>query len=99
MKRFLLLFAVLCVCELSFGQDGYVITLVREKIDIPNRLFYINSVVDNRVKKNAIGIVRMGAFNGESLAQLNNGLTNSLMEYFGYAIPRGADKLPVTIYV
>lgn len=99
MKRIFLLCAFICFFKLSYGQSNYEISLIHEKIDLPSRKFYIDSVVDNRIDKKNIGIVQKGLFNTKYPAQLKNGLSNSLQEYLNYLLPKEEDQIPVTIKV
>jgi hypothetical protein len=99
MKRILLLFAILCFFKLSYGQNIYEINLIHETIDLPGRKFYIDSIVDNRIEKSNIGIVQKGLFNTKYPAQLKNGLSKSLLEYFNYSLTKESELIPVTIKV
>lgn len=55
-KQIILIFCTIFFIQLSFGQRFYKIKLKNEKIDIPNRQFYIDSIIDNRVNKYIITV-------------------------------------------
>jgi hypothetical protein len=99
MKKILALIFVLSVFTTTFGQNKNSISLIREKMELPDRKFYIDSIVDNRIDKSNIGIVRKGLFSSKQLLQLQGGLTSSLKEYYDYLLPKGVDQVPILLKI
>lgn len=99
MKRAAIFFAVLCLFQLANAQKIHEISLIQEKINLADRKFYIDSVIDNRVVKTTIGTVQKGLLNTKYPAQLKGGFTNALQAYFDNALPQEAGQTPITIQV
>jgi len=99
MKRTTMFVVILCIFQLSFGQKIHEISLLQEKINLTDRKFYIDSVIDNRLDKNTIGKVQKGLFNLKHPAQLKGGLANSLQAYFDNSLPQEQDQIPIIIQV
>jgi hypothetical protein len=99
MKRALLLFVVSILFVHSYGQDIYEISLANETINISDRKFYIESVIDDRMERSNIGTIRLGLFDSNHPFLLKDGLSNSLQGYFDHSLPRGNDQVPIIIKV
>lgn len=99
MKKALLLCIVLSISKLSYGLSDYEIVLIHETIDMPDRKFYIESVVDNRVDKKSIGTVQIGMFNKKYAAQLENGFSNALQDYFDYTLLKKDGQIPIILKI
>jgi hypothetical protein len=80
----------------SFAQKSYVVKLNPDYINIPNRSFYIDEVIDNRTDKSRIGIVHNGSLR---LAQFEYGLENSLESYLKSAFPKTDQEIPIIMVV
>ncbi|WP_339815156.1 hypothetical protein [uncultured Imperialibacter sp.] len=80
----------------SFAQKTYVIKLNPDYINIPNRSFYIDQVIDNRTDKSRIGIVHNGT---QRLAQFEYGLENSLEGYLKSAFPTTTQEIPIVMVI
>jgi len=101
MKRLIaLILLIMFLRQFSFGQKFYRIKLKNENIDIPNRQFYIDSIIDNRVKRFTIGIIRKGLLNTEYLVQFESRLLeSSLLEYFQKSLPKTDNQAPITLII
>lgn len=99
MKKILLLLTILCNVHISYSQRVHQIILSNESLRITDRNFYIDTIIDNRGNKGDIGIVQKGAFNTKYTAQLKSGLTQTLLDYFNFALPKESGQLPLTIKV
>ncbi|MEQ9375938.1 MAG: hypothetical protein RIG68_12210 [Imperialibacter sp.] len=93
---FLSLFANTC-----YSQKTYIIKLGNDKIDIPNRSFYVDEVIDNRATdKEWIGIVQTGQFNDPYEAKFEYGLENALITYLRLALSKtAAFQVPVKMSI
>jgi hypothetical protein len=85
--------------KISSAQKTYQILLTHEIIQIADREFYFDSVIDNRINKSTIGVVQRGVFNANRQATLENGLTKSLIAYFGSSLPKETEQTPITIMI
>lgn len=99
MKRILLFFALLGVFQLTHAEKIHEISLVYEDIDLSNRKFYIDSVMDVRDYKKDIGVVQIGLFNTKYPAQLEGGLESALKTFFIISLPKQNDQIPINIKV
>ncbi len=98
-KLTLILISILCFSGLTYAEETYEISLSNEHIDIPNRQFYIDSVVDNRVNKDNIGIVQRGIFNIDYPAKLKNGFTKTLQTYLNNSLSKEAEQTPIILVI
>lgn len=99
MKRTALFIALLCFVQVSHAQKVHEIGLTPDNLELSDRTFYIESVIDSRAVKTTIGTVQKGLLNAKYPAQLKGGFTNTLQAYFDQSIPQEKDQIPITIQV
>lgn len=99
MKKVLLLCLILSISKFSYGLNNYEISLLPETIHLTDRKFYIDAVIDNRIDKKHLGIIQIGIFKTKYAVQLENGLSNSLQDFFDYAIPRSNGQIPIILKI
>jgi len=98
---------LLCILLLSlftntcYSQKTYIIKLGNDKINIPNRSFYVDEVIDNRATdKDWIGIVQTGKFNDPHEAKFEYGLANAMITYLRISLSKtDTRQIPITMVI
>lgn len=99
MKRAILLLALPFLFVYAYGQGAYEINLANETIDLNNRMFYIESVMDDRIEQANIGSIRHGLMDSYHPVVLKDGVSNSLQRFFSESLPKGNAQIPIHIKV
>src|SRR5688500_60497 len=87
--RYLLTTFILAAGSLSgFAQKDFIVSLKTESLMLPNRGFYIDSVVDARSMATNIGMAQVGMNNRQVEAQLDKPFEQAIATYFETIIPR-----------
>ena len=77
----------------TFAVKTHKITLSNESIEIPNRNFYVSTIVDNRADKTNIGFAQSGAFNSKRTTVLTPNLKDALTNYFAASLPNNSNSV------
>jgi hypothetical protein len=86
--RYLLTTFILTAGSLSgFAQKDFVVSLKAESLVLPNRGFYIDSVVDARSLVTNIGMAQVGMNNRQVEAQLDKPFEQAIATYFETTLP------------
>ncbi len=96
MRNILILF-FLSVIKLN-AQDS-LIELKKEQINIPNRNFYIDKVIDGRTEQGNVGVIKLGVWGKKIRYYLKDGLSEEIYDYLNYSFPKDSTKVPITIKV
>ena len=99
MNKIYSLFILTLLANFSFSQKPYIINLSYEQIELPDRKFYIDSIIDNRINKSNIGKVKTGLNDKQNVADLQDGLKKSLLLYYFYSMERYKTQIPITIKI
>ena len=99
MKKAASLFFLILFCPPLFGQNYHEIDLINENINIKDRKFFVDSIIDKRNDKSKIGIVQKGIFNKKHPARFHKGLTKTLSNYFENSLPKTDGQVPVVIKI
>ncbi|MBU1754269.1 hypothetical protein KKG56_10550 [bacterium] len=83
----------------TYRAKDLVIKLKDIKVDISDANFYIEDVIDSRVNKNDIGSAMTGSFNKITPVQLEGGLSESLLKFFSYSLPKSDNKIPIVVNI
>ena len=87
--RYLLIILILVTGPVpGFSQKDFIVSLKAESLILPNRGFYIDSVVDARVITTNIGMAQVGMNNRQVEAQLDKPFEQAIAIYFQNAVPR-----------
>ncbi len=70
------------------AQQIKIIKLIPEPINLSNRNFYIDSIVDVRLNKTNIGEAQMGLFNKRVKANLEGDFVITLTQFFKSSLPK-----------
>lgn len=87
---------------ISYGvqaQKFHLIDLIKVEMNIDNRDFYIEKVIDKRDNKLTIGYTQIGLFNKRIPILVEGLIENQLMDYFNKVIPRQGYQVGVTIII
>src|SRR3990170_9001510 len=88
-SRYLLIIFILVTGSLSgFAQKDFIVSLKAESLMLPNRGFYIDSVVDARSIVTNIGMAQVGMNNRQVEAQLEKPFEQAIATYFQTTLPR-----------
>ena len=88
-SRYLLIIFILATGSLSgFAQKNFIVSLKAESLVLPNRGFYIDSVVDARSIVTNIGMAQVGMNNRQVEAQLDKPFAQAIAAYFQATLPR-----------
>lgn len=91
-----LFFVLLGWMNSVFGQDKFI-TLKKEPLEIPDRDFYIQAVIDARTNRSDIGFAQVGPFNKKVRMKFAQSVEAELMAYFQEALPPQANQRPVIV--
>jgi len=87
--RYLLIILILVTGSLpGFSQKDFIVTLKAEPLALPDRGFYIDSVVDARAIITNIGMAQVGMNNKQVAAQLNKPFEQAITAFFQNTLPR-----------
>jgi hypothetical protein len=87
--KYLLVILILVTGSLpGFAQKDFVVSLNAEAIVLPNRGFYIDSVVDARTIVVNIGMAQVGMNNRQVEAQLDKPFEQAMTTFFKNTLPR-----------
>jgi hypothetical protein len=87
-SRYLLIILSLVVCSLpAFAQKDFIVSLKAESLLLPNRGFYIDSVVDARSITTNIGMAQVGMNNRQVEAQFDKPFEQAIATYFQNTLP------------
>ncbi|MBI1769899.1 MAG: hypothetical protein HY015_04955 [Bacteroidetes bacterium] len=90
--QFVAVLPILFFAKPGLCQEKHLIELQPSIFIIPDRTFYIDSVIDNRSNKESIGVVQKGANMVQVSADLTGGFTNSLQNYFKTVVGKAHSK-------
>ena len=97
MKTLLILIIIGIPAMLS--SQVHYIYLINEPVPIILNDFYINDIIDGRVCKDNLGIVKVGLFNKKVRADFDGGFEKALEDYIFNSFPRDTNLAPVTIKI
>ena len=92
--RILLFYFISLIASNLTAQKVHKITLNPERINLPNRAFHIEGVIDNRMNQQTIGFVQKGLGNKRVDAKFNEPLCDYLLKTFNRLIPK-QNTIPV----
>lgn len=95
-KQLFFLLFLFVITAPSFGQKIHYIELRPEIIELPNRGFYIEKVVDERYSKAQLGWTRKGLFNTKIPVDFESSFRIALEKFFAEALPQRQGQVPVT---
>jgi hypothetical protein len=89
MTRYLLIIVILTTgFQSAFAQKDFIVSLKAESLVLPNRGFYIDSVVDARSITTNIGMAQVGMNNRQVEAQFDKPFEQAIAAYFQTTLPR-----------
>ncbi|MEN8249377.1 MAG: hypothetical protein ABFS32_10635 [Bacteroidota bacterium] len=98
-KLFFILMLSLLSFQLSFGQISHEITLTYERLNLPDRQFYIDSIIDNRNDKSNIGLIYQRTSNTRLPLVFADGFNESLKKYINHLLPREGTQVPIILKI
>ncbi|AYB29454.1 DUF6563 family protein [Chryseolinea soli] len=81
------------------AQKDFTVTLKPEPLVLPNRMFYIDSVVDARAVKGSIGMAQVGMNNRQVDASFDKPFDAALLTYFKQVTPLQANQQRIVAVV
>jgi hypothetical protein len=91
-QNLLLAFIALFITLQTQAQKNFTVTLKPEPLALPNRLFYIDSVVDARAVKDNIGMAQVGMNNRQVDASFDKPFDAALLTYFKQTTPKQTNQ-------
>lgn len=98
MRKIGLLILVI-LASINVNGQVKIIELKNEGISIPQRNFYISSVIDGRADKSKIGFAQVGAFNKKVDANFKLTLEETLQQYFNSVLPKADNQEAVVLKI
>lgn len=95
----LLAFLTLFITLQTQAQKDFTVTLKPEPLALPNRLFYIDSVVDARPVKASIGMAQVGMNNRQVDASFDKPFDVALLTYFKQVTPKQTNQQRIVAVV
>lgn len=80
-------------------KSEFIVELKPERFDLPQREFYIDSIVDARMVKNTIGMAQVGMGNRQVPAVFNQPIETVLLNYFKVALPGQKIQQPLVAVI
>lgn len=80
------------ISYVSFAQKNHVIKLVPEATEIHTHTFYIDSIIDNRISKDNIGMAQVGLGNRQVEAVFEGDFESTLQQYFAAICKIGGEQ-------
>jgi hypothetical protein len=98
MRKISILFVLVLSVIKIYAQDS-IIELKKEPINIPNRNFFIDNVIDGRKTQGNIGVIRMGVWGKRVRYYLKSSLSAEIFDYLNNSFPKDSSKIPITLKV
>jgi len=95
----LLFVMIICLIPVVVSASDLVIQLKKEPLNLGNVNFYVDDIIDSRADKDNIGTARTGAFNLESIVNLEGGFKPALMDFLIISFPGDDNKIPVVLNI
>jgi hypothetical protein len=76
-----------------------IISLKNEPLEIHNRDFYIEDLIDARTQKENIGYAKTGLLNQKSGVQFKTDLRTEILGYLSHVLPQKENQIPVIIKI
>ena len=93
-------FLILLLCSIhSLNAQYYVSLDTPKEMKIPDRVYYIQQVVDERQERDNIGFVYQGLNNQKKLAFFEGGLEPALQNYFDHALPFTGSEIGLKLII
>ena len=97
--RLVLIIAIVLKTLIGHAQQDFVVRLKPEVLAIPNRTFFIDSVVDARPVTVNIGMAQVGMNNRQVEANFDKPFEAALSDYFKTALPRSEGQVRIVALV
>jgi hypothetical protein len=87
--------AMTLLATCSFAQRGFTVELLPTSIDITDRQFYIDSVIDNRITRDNIGEAHVGMNNTTMPVVFGRSFAKTMKFYFDITTKRNESMTPL----